>query len=35
MDAVLERVQTNMKWVSLNKEQVVEWFRSEVSSGSH
>lgn len=25
----LERVKTNMKWVSLNKEQVMDWFSRE------
>uniref|UniRef100_H3D2Y9 Aminopeptidase n=1 Tax=Tetraodon nigroviridis TaxID=99883 RepID=H3D2Y9_TETNG len=35
VDLALERVRTNMKWVSLNKEQVVDWFSREVSSGSH
>uniref|UniRef100_A0A674MUZ8 Aminopeptidase n=1 Tax=Takifugu rubripes TaxID=31033 RepID=A0A674MUZ8_TAKRU len=29
----LERIKTNMNWVDLNKEQVLEWFSTEVSSG--
>lgn len=33
MDEVLEEVRTNMNWVSLNKEEVMEWFSREASSG--
>lgn len=33
VEVALERVQANMKWVSLNKQQVVDWFSREVSSG--
>lgn len=33
VELALERVQANMKWVSLNKQQVTDWFSREVSSG--
>lgn len=33
VDQALETTKTNMNWVALNKEQVLEWFSNEVSSG--
>lgn len=33
VDEALEMVRTNMNWISLNKEEVIEWFSREVSSG--
>lgn len=33
MGQALERVKTNMKWISLNKEQVMDWFSREAEPG--
>ena len=33
VEQALERTKANMEWLSLNKEQVMEWFSREVSPG--
>lgn len=32
LEQALEQTKANMNWVALNKEQVLEWLKSEVSS---